>query len=460
MLCIIVVTLLLEATPLLVNAEMVTTCESNVIHRLSCDTGVISVQAAVFGRADSATCSEGTSPQTDCSVVGTIEVIKKRCDGKKVCELNTNIFSLPDSCSSPLKYLQTKYNCIPAIHQVTCEHSLSHLQCDEGQVIFVYAADYGRRDRTTCSYTRPESQIQNTDCSSPTNKVAESCNGKNSCVIKAKNSEFGDPCYGTYKYLEVAYACQYPEVTQEDTVECICPVFTGSSKAMLCFRLSTALLLAAAALLTSSVVHTERVISCDDSHNVQRLSCETGVISVEGALYGRKDRETCSEGRPKEQLVNTECSQPGTLDLLKRRCNGKRLCEYNTNVVRTADPCPGIFKYLETNYTCLPAIHLVVCEHSLADLYCDDGQVIFIYGADYGRSDRTTCSYKRPASQIENLYCSDPTRRVSDSCNGRNRCTVRASNAVFGDPCVGTYKYLEVAYVCEYPGLVPEVSTF
>lgn len=35
------------------------------------------------------------------------------------------------------------------------------------------------------------------------------------------------------------------------------------------------------------------------------------------------------------------------------------------------------------------------------------------------------------------------------SCNGKNSCTIRASNSVFGDPCVGTYKYLEVSYVCE-----------
>lgn len=34
-------------------------------------------------------------------------------------------------------------------------------------------------------------------------------------------------------------------------------------------------------------------------------------------------------------------------------------------------------------------------------------------------------------------------------CNKKNSCTIRASNAVFGDPCGGIYKYLEVAYLCE-----------
>lgn len=44
----------------------------------------------------------------------------------------------------------------------------------------------------------------------------------------------------------------------------------------------------------------------------------------------------------------------------------------------------------------------------------DEGQVILVYGADYGRRDRTTCSYQRPAAQIQNVYCSHPTGRVAE----------------------------------------------
>uniref|UniRef100_UPI001447778E L-rhamnose-binding lectin SML-like n=1 Tax=Epinephelus lanceolatus TaxID=310571 RepID=UPI001447778E len=85
----------------------------------------------------------------------------------------------------------------------------------------------------------------------------------------------------------------------------------------------------------------------------------------------------------------------------------------------------------------------------------DVGQVIFVYGADYGRRDRTTCSFGRPTSQILTANCSRPTTIVADSCNGKNRCSINVSNSVFGDPCCGTYKYLEVAYICEYPGVIP-----
>lgn len=43
------------------------------------------------------------------------------------------------------------------------------------------------------------------------------------------------------------------------------------------------------------------------------------MIGVQSALYGRKDRETCSEGRPNNQLTVTDCSQMGTVDIIKKR---------------------------------------------------------------------------------------------------------------------------------------------
>ncbi|XP_051805392.1 L-rhamnose-binding lectin SML-like [Acanthochromis polyacanthus] len=229
---------------------------------------------------------------------------------------------------------------------------------------------------------------------------------------------------------------------------------------MLSFTLSTTLLLAAC-LLRTSVVSTEKAVTCDANtgrrnfgrDNVQRLGCDHGVIRVQGALYGRADRETCSEGRLARQVANTRCSQRGTLDAVKRRCDGKKVCEFNSDAVRRSDPCLGTYKYLETNYTCFPAIRVIACEDSVAHLFCAKGQVIFVYGADYGRSDQTTCSYRRPASQVQNVSCTSFTSKtvVEERCNGKNNCTISATNSVLRDTCVGTYKYLEVAYICEYP---------
>ncbi|XP_062248296.1 uncharacterized protein LOC133956940 [Platichthys flesus] len=530
-----------------VSMETVITCDNGSnVQRLSCDTGVVRVDAALYGRSNRETCSEGRPPQqlanTSCSQKGTVNVLKNRCDGKKVCEINTNIVRTSDPCFGIYKYLETSYTCVPAIPVVACEGSSASLSCDEGQVILVIGADYGRHDQTTCSYKRPESQLRNVDCSGPTSKVADSCNGKNSCTVDASNGVLGDTCVGTYKYLGVAYVCAYPDVTPHEegirqrpqgrirrnsiqgykmdaspcghcpiinNVEfdpqselsnllftfqqikhelsalskkdhsrydcCVvimlshgtetnsqtgCPVtiiaWTGSSKTMLHFQLSTTLLLATICLFQTTVSK-ETVITCDNGSNVQRLSCDTGVVRVDAALYGRSNRETCSEGRPPQQLANTSCSQKGTVNVLKTRCDGKKVCEINTNIVRTSNPCPGIHKYLETNYTCVPAIRVVACEGSSAHLFCDVGQVIFVIGADYGRHDQTTCSYKRTEAQLRDVDCSGPTSKVADSCNGKNSCTVHASNRVLGDTCVKIYKYLGVAYLCEYPLLTPDM---
>lgn len=200
----------------------------------------------------------------------------------------------------------------------------------------------------------------------------------------------------------------------------------------------------------SYALSTERVITCDDAYNVQRLSCESGVIVVQSALYGRADSETCGEGRPPQQLSNIKCSLSGTLDVIKQKCDGKKVCELNTNRFRAADPCGGIYKYLDTTYACFPAVHTVACEHSLANLQCDEGLVISVLAADYGRRDSTTCSFQRAAAQVRHVDCSRPATKVAESCNGKSSCAIKASNSVFGDPCVGTYKYLEVAYKCQY----------
>ncbi|KAF1390755.1 hypothetical protein PFLUV_G00061340 [Perca fluviatilis] len=220
---------------------------------------------------------------------------------------------------------------------------------------------------------------------------------------------------------------------------------TGSCLTML--GLSTTLLLAATYVLLSPGVATQTVTTCE-VNTVHRLSCDGGVISVQEALYGRADSVTCGEGKPQEQLANTECSLEGTVDILKKRCDGKKVCEVSLDVLGTRDPCQDTFKYLQTKYTCLPAIHHVTCEHSLAYLQCDEGQIISVYGADYGRRDQSTCTYKRPASEIQKTDCSHPASTVSDSCDGKNSCIIKASNSVFGDPCYGTFKYLEVAYIC------------
>ncbi|CAG5927131.1 unnamed protein product, partial [Menidia menidia] len=114
------------------------------------------------------------------------------------------------------------------------------------------------------------------------------------------------------------------------------------------------------------------------------------------------------------------------------RCNGKSSCSVDAINSVFGDPCYGTYKYLELDYICQT-----------------QSQVISVQRAVYGRRDRTTCITGRPASQIENVRCSTPANKVAERCNGKSSCSVDAINSVFGDPCYGTYKYLEVDYTCQ-----------
>ncbi|XP_076597253.1 L-rhamnose-binding lectin CSL3-like [Chaetodon auriga] len=256
------------------------------------DRGVINVRSALYGRIDSETCSEGRSPQqladTQCFQQDTLGVVKKQCDGMKVCVLNTTAIRTFDPCPGISKYLDTTHSCVPT---------------DGGQGIFVYSANYGRQTHAKCDNERPYPQLQNTHCMSETSKriVAESCNGKSKCAIEAANSVFGNTCVGTYKYLALSYRCQY------------------------------------------------QTVACEDSE--ASLKCVVGkVLIIYSAVYGRSDRTTCASGRPESEIQDVRCSQFSSK--VAESCDGKNSCVISASSAVFGDPCVGTYKYLMVDYTC------------------------------------------------------------------------------------------------------------
>uniref|UniRef100_A0A674EU75 SUEL-type lectin domain-containing protein n=1 Tax=Salmo trutta TaxID=8032 RepID=A0A674EU75_SALTR len=91
----------------------------------------------------------------------------------------------------------------------------------------------------------------------------------------------------------------------------------------------------------------------------------------------------------------------------------------------------------------------IICEGSDSQLLC--GKLIHIQRANYGRRQHDVCSIGRPDNQLKNTNClsQSSTSTMSERCDGERQCIVKVSNSVFGDPCVGTYKYLAVAYTCD-----------
>ncbi|XP_029975050.1 uncharacterized protein LOC115408432 isoform X2 [Salarias fasciatus] len=396
------------------------TCEGSRA-QLKCDLGkVISVVKANYGRLDSKKCSRRRPGRqlrnVQCS--NPANQVSEQCNGKRRCSIRAVNSVFGDPCRGTYKYLEVDYVCqepesrAGGKNSVTCEGSTAQLKCDAGQVISIIKANYGRLDGRKCARGRPKSQLNNVKCSNPANKVSNQCDGKQTCSIRASNSVFGDPCRGTYKYLEVDYICQAPR------------------------------------LRTRGLTN---VVSCEGSAAV--LKCDNcGVITVKSAYYGRRDRTTCSEGRPAAQLRNSQCFNP--TGKVAESCDGKTTCIIRASNSVFGDPCGGTYKYLEVDYTCelheqsSRQSHSVTCEGSVAQFQCEPGQVISILKANYGRLDENTCAAGRPKAQTRNVKCSNPANEVSQLCQGKSSCSVGASNSVFGDPCGGTYKYLEVDYMC------------
>ncbi|KAI4904878.1 hypothetical protein NFI96_011573 [Prochilodus magdalenae] len=96
---------------------------------------------------------------------------------------------------------------LPPGVSVTCELGYSTLDCGD-DVIQINSANYGRTDTTTCSALLGLFTL-NTNCYAPDtfSIVSAWCNGRSKCTVEASYTIFTDPCFGTYKYLKIAYSC-------------------------------------------------------------------------------------------------------------------------------------------------------------------------------------------------------------------------------------------------------------
>ncbi|XP_072178781.1 L-rhamnose-binding lectin CSL3-like [Diadema setosum] len=180
-------------------------------------------------------------------------------------------------------------------------------------------------------------------------------------------------------------------------------------------------------------------------HRTISLSCPAGEqVYTMSASYGRRSNRLCTTG----PIQTTNCHSGSSLSRVSSSCDRQSSCNVTASNSVFGDPCVGTFKYLEVVYVCTSWTQRRVCEHSTLSLSCPSGQTIIIGDALYGR---TTGASVCPHSSIrtENCRAASSLSRVKSSCEGRNSCSVAATNGVFGDPCVGTYKYLEVQYDCE-----------
>ena len=181
-----------------------------------------------------------------------------------------------------------------------CGGTSAKMSCPaSNEVVAVKSAMFGRKDSSTCECT---GCMSNTNCaaSNSLEKVMDYCAGQNNCEFNADNDVFGDPCFGTGKYLAVDYECAVPK----------------------------------------------EVVACEG--NWVSLSCPSGYsINVHYARYGRDDTSTCSASS------NNNCNSANSMSKVGGACSGQNSCSVKAGNDVFGEPCKKIGKYLRVRYTCV-----------------------------------------------------------------------------------------------------------
>ena len=68
--------------------------------------------------------------------------------------------------------------------------------------------------------------------------------------------------------------------------------------------------------------------------------------------------------------------------------------------------------------------------------------------ANYGRFSITICNQHGNTDWKVDCQAGRTLRAMQARCSNKNQCIVPVQSSIFGDPCPGTYKYIEVYYVC------------
>ena len=98
---------------------------------------------------------------------------------------------------------------------------------------------------------------------------------------------------------------------------------------------------------------------------------------------------------------------------------------------------------------------VVHCEgDSELTIACRNGQTIDVFAASYGMRELQTCQHNYQNTADVGCVNAQSTRIIKTTCQGKQKCVIMPTKDVYGDPCVGTSKYLEIYYRCRVAGKV------
>ncbi|KAM9563566.1 protein eva-1 homolog A isoform 3-T3 [Guaruba guarouba] len=200
-----------------------------------------------------------------------------------------------------------------------CDGEYVSLRCPHRTTISIQSSFYGRivPSHQMCPSRYPHSYAtlikEDVACSVGTSlqKMLDECQDRRSCQFLVNSRLFGaDPCPGTGKYLIVWYKCRPNEYKSK--------------------------------------------VACEDDK--LRLSCKKSmVIAIYSAVFGRTQGGSLECPYQNLGMPMIECQSATALQLMIKRCHGKRSCSIYASTYEFGDPCyPGIQKHLNVIYTCVP----------------------------------------------------------------------------------------------------------
>ncbi|XP_034534746.1 L-rhamnose-binding lectin CSL3-like [Notolabrus celidotus] len=202
--------------------EKALTCDlQDPAQRLTCDGGLILVQSVEVSHREAEVCVDGGRPDLRqaqvCSSTPVLHIMRKRCDGRHGCWVPMDSCHAARPCLTRCVWMETTYTCEAGRIHYVCQRRRATLYCGD-QVIKVLMANYGRTSTRLCRYRAPRSQPPSTSCrlSNTLQVMADRCDGRHVCSVRASNQIFSNPCPGTKKYLKYSYTCVDPAGKSED----------------------------------------------------------------------------------------------------------------------------------------------------------------------------------------------------------------------------------------------------
>nr|XP_009931679.1 PREDICTED: protein eva-1 homolog C [Opisthocomus hoazin] len=194
-----------------------------------------------------------------------------------------------------------------------CDGEHLSLHCPRHSTISVQSAFYGQ-DYHMCSTREPETGMREPiNCVAPTSlqKVLDECQNLRSCQLLVNSRVFGpDLCPGTTKFLLVSFKCKPTEYKTKSACE-----------------------------------NQELKLHCQESK----------FLIIYSATYGRWAHEENVCSTEVEHVPPFDCLSYSALEVLSKRCYGKQRCKIVVTSRDFGSPClPGVTKYLNVSYACVP----------------------------------------------------------------------------------------------------------